>query len=85
MEVAGDTLPELQPIFTYLNSHSNKLYQEGYFLKLHDLDSRKRIRTSVWPTKLTVLQEADPARTGYGLSALRSLWALCSLFGMPRL
>ena len=39
MEVAHDTLPELQPIFTFLNSHSNKLYQEGYFLKLNDLDS----------------------------------------------
>ncbi|KAK5112466.1 hypothetical protein LTR62_004223 [Meristemomyces frigidus] len=39
---ALDTPPELQPIFTYLNSHSNKLYQEGYFLKLHDLDSRGR-------------------------------------------
>ncbi|KAL1296688.1 hypothetical protein AAFC00_000164 [Neodothiora populina] len=42
MDIAGDTLPELQPIFTFLNSHSNKLYQEGYFLKLHDLDSRGR-------------------------------------------
>jgi len=41
MDLAQDTLPELQPIFTFLNSHSNKLYQEGYFLKLHDLDSRK--------------------------------------------
>jgi hypothetical protein len=41
MEVAQDTLPELQPIFTFLNSHSNKLYQEGYFLKLNDLDSRE--------------------------------------------
>lgn len=40
MEVAGDTIPELQPIFTFLNSHANKLYQEGYFLKLNDLDSR---------------------------------------------
>lgn len=40
MDMAQDTLPELQPIFTFLNSHSNKLYQEGYFLKLHDLDSR---------------------------------------------
>ncbi|CAD0038310.1 unnamed protein product [Aureobasidium pullulans] len=39
MDLAQDTLPELQPIFTFLNSHSNKLYQEGYFLKLHDLDS----------------------------------------------
>jgi CCR4-NOT transcriptional complex subunit CAF120 len=42
MEVANDTPPELQPVFTFLNSHSNKLYQEGYFLKLHDLDSRGR-------------------------------------------
>jgi CCR4-NOT transcriptional complex subunit CAF120 len=42
MEVANDTPPELQPIFTFLNSHSNKLYQEGYFLKLHDLDGRGR-------------------------------------------
>ena len=41
MDIAGDTIPELQPIFAYLNSHSNKLYQEGYFLKLHDLDSRR--------------------------------------------
>ncbi|CAD0021735.1 unnamed protein product [Aureobasidium pullulans] len=40
MDLAQDTLPELQPIFTFLNSHSNKLYQEGYFLKLHDLDSQ---------------------------------------------
>ncbi|KAI9842356.1 MAG: hypothetical protein M1837_007276 [Sclerophora amabilis] len=40
MEVAQDTLPELQPIFTFLNSHSNKLYQEGYLLKLNDLDSQ---------------------------------------------
>ncbi|KAK8225910.1 hypothetical protein IWZ00DRAFT_117729 [Phyllosticta capitalensis] len=42
MDVAQDTLPELQRIFQYLNSHSNKLYQEGYFLKLHDLDGRGR-------------------------------------------
>ena len=40
MDTTGDTLPELQPVFSFLNSHSNKLYQEGYFLKLHDLDSR---------------------------------------------
>lgn len=42
MELANDTPPELAPIFSYLNSHSNKLYQEGYFLKLHDLDSSGR-------------------------------------------
>lgn len=40
MELTHDTLPELQPIFTYLNSHGNKLYQEGYFLKLDDQNSR---------------------------------------------
>lgn len=40
MEVSHDTLPELQRIFMFLNSHSNKLYQEGYFLKFHDTDSR---------------------------------------------
>jgi CCR4-NOT transcriptional complex subunit CAF120 len=38
LEVEKDTLPELQPIFTFLNSHSKKLYTEGYFLKLSDLN-----------------------------------------------
>ncbi|KAL9129280.1 MAG: hypothetical protein Q9217_002227 [Psora testacea] len=42
MEIGQDTIPELQPIFTFLNSHANKLYQEGYFLKLNDLDSHGR-------------------------------------------
>ncbi|KAH7328937.1 hypothetical protein B0I35DRAFT_31155 [Stachybotrys elegans] len=36
MDVNGDTIPELQPVFSLLNSHANKLYQEGYFLKLDD-------------------------------------------------
>jgi CCR4-NOT transcriptional complex subunit CAF120 len=45
VEVSQDTPPELQPIFSFLNSHSNKLYTEGYFLKLHDLDSRGRPST----------------------------------------
>jgi hypothetical protein len=26
-------------VFSFLSSHSNKLYQEGYFLKLNDLDT----------------------------------------------
>ncbi|KAH6682275.1 SKG3 protein [Plectosphaerella plurivora] len=39
MDVTEDTIPELQPIFTFLNSHANKLYQEGYFLKLDDQNS----------------------------------------------
>jgi len=40
MDVNADTIPELQPIFTFLNSHANKLYQEGYFLKLDDQNTR---------------------------------------------
>lgn len=40
MDISQDTLPELQPIFTFLNSHANKLYQEGYFLKLDDQNIR---------------------------------------------
>ncbi|KAI0139335.1 hypothetical protein GGR57DRAFT_509618 [Xylariaceae sp. FL1272] len=40
MDVNEDTIPELQPIFTFLNSHSNKLYQEGYFLKLDDQNTQ---------------------------------------------
>ncbi|KAJ2988753.1 hypothetical protein NUW58_g3815 [Xylaria curta] len=40
MDVSEDTIPELQPIFTFLNSHANKLYQEGYFLKLDDQNTQ---------------------------------------------
>lgn len=40
MEVTEDTIPELQPIFSLLNHHSNKLYHEGYFLKLDDQNTR---------------------------------------------
>lgn len=43
MEIGQDVIPELQPVFSFLNSHSNKLYQEGYFLKLNDLDTRESI------------------------------------------
>lgn len=49
MDINEDTIPELQPIFTLLNSHSNKLYQEGYFLKLDDQNTRMS-RTSVPPS-----------------------------------
>ncbi|KAL9010225.1 MAG: hypothetical protein Q9173_004818 [Seirophora scorigena] len=45
MEIGQDVIAELQPIFSFLNSHSNKLYQEGYFLKLNDLDSHGRANT----------------------------------------
>lgn len=40
LQAAEDTPAELQPIFSLLNSHANKLYYEGYFLKLNDLDTR---------------------------------------------
>ncbi|POR31977.1 Protein SKG3 [Tolypocladium paradoxum] len=40
MDINEDTIPELQPIFSFLNGHSNKLYQEGYFLKLDDQNSQ---------------------------------------------
>lgn len=42
MDINQDTLPELQPIFAFLNSHANKLYQEGYFLKLDDQNTHGR-------------------------------------------
>lgn len=32
--------PELSPIFSFLNIHTNKVYHEGYFLKLNDQDNR---------------------------------------------
>ena len=47
METSRDTEPELLPIFQYLNSHANKLYQEGYFLKLNDLDTSKFLSPKV--------------------------------------
>jgi CCR4-NOT transcriptional complex subunit CAF120 len=49
MDINEDTIPELQPIFTFLNSHQNKLYQEGYFLKLDDQDTR------TWPCASPVI------------------------------
>jgi hypothetical protein len=32
-----DILPELQPVLGFLNAHSHKVYNEGYFMKLADL------------------------------------------------
>lgn len=43
MDIGEDTIPELLPIFSFLNSHSNKLYQEGYFLKLDDQNTRMHL------------------------------------------
>ncbi|KKZ60203.1 hypothetical protein EMCG_05125 [[Emmonsia] crescens] len=42
MDVSPESVPELEPVFNYLSSQANKLYQEGYFLKLNDLDTNGR-------------------------------------------
>lgn len=65
-----DTIPELQPIFSFLNSHSNKLYQEGYFLKLDDQNTRKYIMTPPSSFPQPALGAKSPVgywslRTGY--------------------
>lgn len=39
MHQEEDTPPELSPIFSFLNIHTNKVYQEGYLLKLNDQDA----------------------------------------------
>ena len=72
MDVSLDTLPELQPIFTFLNSHGNKLYQEGYFLKLDDQNTRTRFTPRI-VTLSNSVQMAGLMQIGLGRSALRSL------------
>lgn len=46
LNVTHETPPELQPIFTFLSNHSKKLYTEGYFLKLTDLNPDGKPHTS---------------------------------------
>lgn len=87
MDVGDDTPPELQPIFTFLNSHSNKLYQEGYFLKLDDQNTR-RFMSPLSPLDLgsnnALLQTGGPTRTEHGRNALRSSWGRCCRYGTPQ-
>ena len=87
MEINEDTPAELQPIFTYLNSHSNKLYQEGYFLKLHDLDSRKCSCDAFLLTSCNMLtsgkQVEGRVQIEYGMNASRNSSALSFRYGMP--
>jgi hypothetical protein len=71
MDVAHDTLPELQPIFTFLNSHGNKLYQEGYFLKLDDQDNCMYLPSPHRPLS-NMEKLAGPMQIGHGPNALRS-------------
>lgn len=88
MDVGDDTIPELQPIFTFLNSHSNKLYQEGYFLKLDDQNTR----AYCLPTLHSLgsrpsngfLQTGALIRTGHGPSASPSSSERCCHYGMPQ-
>jgi hypothetical protein len=83
MDLAHDTLPELQPIFSFLNSHSNKLYQEGYFLKLHDLDSREQTPDKVLlNTWLTTSQVDVQAQIGHGQSVSPNWLVQYSRYGM---
>jgi CCR4-NOT transcriptional complex subunit CAF120 len=72
MDVAQDTLPELQPIFTFLNSHGNKLYQEGYFLKLDDQDTCRCSTALHNRTLSNITKMAGPMRIGRGRNASRS-------------
>lgn len=72
MDVSQDTLPELQPIFTFLNSHGNKLYQEGYFLKLDDQNTRKHSFLLCLGSIIKLLQMAEQIQTGPGQNASRS-------------
>jgi CCR4-NOT transcriptional complex subunit CAF120 len=59
MELTQDTLPELQPIFTFLNSHGNKLYQEGYFLKLDDQNTCRTNCRYLYDSNTNMIQTAN--------------------------
>lgn len=90
MDVGEDTIPELQPIFTFLNSHSNKLYQEGYFLKLDDQNTRTchlggggSLRQETRVANREPWQMVDPTRTAHGQNVLRNSWAPCCPCGTP--
>jgi hypothetical protein len=81
MDVSQDTLPELQPIFTFLNSHANKLYQEGYFLKLDDQNIRK-VTPSHQLSSSNVSQTETQMLIAPGPSASRSWWEQYCRCGM---
>lgn len=85
MDIDANTLPELHRIFSFFNSHSNKLYQEGYFLKFHDTDSRTSSQcVELVPICVTdSMQVAGPRQTGNGRSTLCSWSAPYSRCGTP--
>lgn len=74
MPPAQDTPPELSPIFTYLNIHTNKVYHEGYFLKLNDQDNRRSNcdATGLMTRANCLRQMGDLPGTGSGWNAMRS-------------
>jgi CCR4-NOT transcriptional complex subunit CAF120 len=74
MELTQDTLPELQPIFSYLNSHGNKLYQEGYFLKLDDQNSRMKDLVCIVFLKLTYLRWQAECRSNVDGMLCAACW-----------
>jgi CCR4-NOT transcriptional complex subunit CAF120 len=74
MELTQDTLPELQPIFSYLNSHGNKLYQEGYFLKLDDQNSRNELPCMDHLSKLTYLRWQTECRPNVDRMLCAACW-----------
>ena len=82
-EIGRDTVPELLPIFTFLNSHANKLYQEGYFLKLNDLDNSKWT-ARIWQFILLQRQADALLKIEIGQNVLHSSLGLFCHFGMPQ-
>ena len=82
MDVNEDTLPELQPIFTFLNSHANKLYQEGYFLKLDDQNTRRFSMKFSCLSSSDQVQRAKQMRIELGRNVSRSLSEQFSHYGM---
>lgn len=68
MDVNEDTIPELLPVFSYLNSHSNKLYHEGYFLKLDDQNSRKSSIPEYPATQPATRNQPSASMVGFRLT-----------------
>ena len=59
LNVTHETPPELQPIFTFLSNHSRKLYTEGYFLKLTDLNPGMFYQSIHYPLPETNIYSAE--------------------------